>query len=118
MNKTKTNAPVVGGSSLITVFAVLCLAVFTLLNLSTVFSARDLAETSVQAVKGYYEADSEAELIFAKLRSGTVPEEVTVNGNFYSYVCPISETQSIEVEVSCIAGEWNVIKWLSVSSIQ
>ncbi len=118
MKKINTNTPIVGGSSLITIFSILCIIVFTLLTLSTVVTSKDLAEASHNAVKAYYNADSEAEKIFAQLKSGIVPENVTVNGNYYSYVCDISETQFITVELSFIDGKWNVIKWHSTSSIQ
>ncbi|MBE6895674.1 MAG: hypothetical protein E7477_01115 [Ruminococcaceae bacterium] len=118
MKRTDMRTPFVGGSSLITIFAILCMIVFTLLTLSTVTSSRDLALSSYNAVTAYYNADSEAEKIFAQLRSGIIPEGVIANGNYYSYKCPISETQFISVELSLIDDEWNIISWNSTSLIQ
>ncbi len=116
MNNKRQSTPIIGGTSLITVFAVLCLVVFTLLTLSTVTASRRLAAASHDAVSAYYSADCEAEAIFAKLRGGAVvPEEVTVNGNYYSYQCPISDTQYLSVELSYIDGSWNVIRWCTIA---
>ena len=68
MRDRKNAAPaIVGGSSLIMVFAVLCLTVFTLLTLSTVQADRRLSEVTAEAVSAYYAADTEAERIFAQL---------------------------------------------------
>ena len=91
--------PAVGGSSLLVIFAVLCLTVFALLGLATVQANSRLSDASAQTVSGYYAADCQAETILAQLRSGTVPEGVSVRGDVYSYTCPISDTQTLQVEV-------------------
>ena len=57
----------VGISSLLVIFAVLCLAVFALLSVSTVQAQNRLAESSREAVLGYYRADCEAETVLAAL---------------------------------------------------
>ena len=46
----KFQAPMVGGSSLLVIFAVLCLTVFALLGFSTVQADRRLADASIAAV--------------------------------------------------------------------
>lgn len=114
----RKNAPlaIVGGSSLIMVFAVLCLTVFTLLTISTVQADRRLSEITAEAVSAYYATDAEAERIFAELRSGSLPDGVQIRENFYSYRCPISETQTLYVELSCYNGVWTVLRWQSVAS--
>ena len=118
MKNREFRAPIVGGTSLITIFAVLCLIVFTLLTLSTVLASENLAERSHDAVVAYYAADSQAEAIFAQLRAGEVPQCVSVEGDLYSYACPISDTQSIQVVLSFADGQWNVVSWRSVSALQ
>ena len=66
MNKKKSfSPPVIGGSSLLVIFSVLCLTVFALLSLSTVLADQRLEDASVKAVAAYYEADCAAEEIFA-----------------------------------------------------
>ena len=76
-DKKRFSPPVVGGSSLLVIFAVLCLTVFALLSLSTVRADVRLSEASAQAVSGYYQADCQAEAILARLRSG---DQVIVTG--------------------------------------
>ena len=108
--------PVIGGSSLLVIFAVLCLTVFALLGFSTVQADKRLADVSIQAVSDYYAADCAAEEIFAKLRAGQLPEGVTLTGDVYAYSCPISPTQALQVEVR--SGDWEVLRWQAVSTIQ
>ncbi len=107
--------PMVGGSSLLVIFAVLCLTVFALLGFSTVQADKRLADISVQAVADFYEADSQAEEIFARLRQGEVPQGVNKNGNIYSYNCPLSQTQTLMVEIE--EGTWQVLRWQTVSTV-
>lgn len=110
--------PAVGGSSLLIIFAVLCLTVFALLSLSTVQADRRMAEASYQAVQGYYVADTEAELILANLRSGNLPDNVTKKDNLYSYTCQVSETQALEVEVQITEDSYRVLRWQLVSTTE
>lgn len=110
--------PAVGGSSLLVIFAVLCLTIFALLSLSTVQADRRMAEASYQAVQGYYEADTEAELILANLRSGNLPDNVTKKDNLYSYTCQVSKTQALEVEVQITEDSYRVLRWQLVSTTE
>jgi len=103
--------PAVGGASLLVVFAVLCLTVFALLSLTTVQADRRLADASVQSVTDYYAADYEAQVILAHLRAGEVPEGVEQNGDVYTYTCPISSTQDLEVEVQIQGADYKVLRW-------
>ena len=72
---TRMSTPIVGGSSLLVIFAVLCLTVFALLGLSTVQAGGRLTQTTANAVAAYYEADCAAEKIFARIRMGELPDE-------------------------------------------
>ena len=124
--------PMVGGSSLLVIFAVLCLIVFTLLTLSTVQANRRLSEASIQAVTDYYEADRQAEMIFAQLRSGQLPPQVEKQrlskdfplpgtsihtGDLYTYSCSISDSQILVVELHRDHGDWTVLRWQAVSTV-
>jgi len=112
MNKRERfSPPAVGGSSLLVIFAVLCMTVFALLTLSSVLAERRLAEASAQAVTAYYEADRAAEAIFAALRQGQLPEQVTRENEIYTYTCAISDTQVLEVALRCSDGQWTVLRW-------
>ena len=117
MDKRRSfQAPVVGGSSLLVIFAVLCLTVFAMLSLSTVQADKRLSDASAAAVSEYYEADCQAEEILAQLRTGQVPEGVRVKADTYSYTCSISETQELQVEVRIRENGWEVLRWQAVST--
>lgn len=117
-NATKRfQPPMVGGSSLLVIFAVLCLTVFTLLALGTVQADNRLSDASVRAVTDYYAADLQAEAIFAALREGTLPDGVSTDGTSYTYSCPISETQELTVSLQKEGEAWSVLRWQAVSTV-
>lgn len=116
--KRQFSMPVVGGTSLLIVFAVLCLMVFALLTLSTVQADGRLSDASLKAATDYYAADTEAETIYAQLRQGTVPTGVKVEGNLYTYQCEISETQTLSVRLQKSEAGWRVLQWKAVSTIE
>ena len=120
--KTRFTPPVAGGSSLLVIFAVLCLTVFALLGLSTVQAGSRLSQVSAQNVAAYYEADCQAEEVFARLRAGELPEEVLpcpcAGTEGYVYTCPISDTQQLSVELHVRNGEWTVLRWQAESIAQ
>lgn len=116
MNKHhEQQLPVIGGSSLLVIFAVLCLTVFALLGFSTVQADKRLADISIQAVSDYYAADCAAEEILARLRSGELPEGVSKTDDVYAYSCVISPTQTLQVEVR--GSDWAVLRWQAVSTV-
>lgn len=114
-----SSPPAIGGISLLVIFAVLSLTVFALLSLSTVLADRRLADASAQAVEDYYAADVRAQEILARIRNGEEPEEVSIQFDpfdsavRYSYACPISETQELQVEVVIdeTSGEYTIERW-------
>lgn len=119
MSEKRTFSPpvVVGAVSLLTIFAVLCLTVFALLSLSTVQADERLSDKSFAAVAGYYAADCAAEEILAQLRAGEIPEGVTAyEGGIYRYGCPISDTQTLVVEVAVEDTDYTIIRWQARST--
>ena len=114
--RRRFSPPVVGGSSLLVMFAVLCLTVFALLALSTVQADRRLSDASARSVEAYYEADCRAEEILARIRAGEILEGVTEAEGVYTYVCEISDTQELRVSVQVKDGSWVVIQWSAVST--
>lgn len=116
MNKdTRQTFPMIGGSSLLVIFAVLCLTVFALLGFSTVQADKRLADISAQAVADYYRADCQAEEILALLRTGQIPEGIQKTDHIYFYRCTISPTQALWVEVR--EDTWEILRWQVVSTI-
>ena len=130
--KKKTAPPAVGGSSLLTVFAVLALTVFALLSLSTVRADTRLADSAAKAVTDYYAADAKAQEILARLRAGgPVPEGVEITGSddrgtYMYYTVSISDTQELQVEVYLLWGEgwgrdasgYTILRWQAASSVE
>ncbi len=106
------SAPLVGASSLLVIFAVLCLTVFALLGISTVRADGRLADSGRAAIVGYYEADFEAQRILSQLRQGAVPAGVTVvEEHLYTYSCPVSDTQRLLVEVRVTGSEYDILRY-------
>ncbi|WP_425756487.1 hypothetical protein ACPW7J_03095 [Ihubacter sp. rT4E-8] len=103
--------PAVGGATLLVIFAVLCLTVFSLLSLTTVRADSRLSEASAQAVSDYYAADCEAQTILARLRSGEMPDCVKVKGNRYTYTCSISENQELSVVLRLDGDHFSILRW-------
>lgn len=116
--KERISPPAIGGSSLLVIFAVLCLTVFALLSLSTVQAEKRLSDAAAHGVTAYYKADLEAEKIFAKLRAGeTVPGVREENGNVM-YTCQISENQTLQVELKKTEDRWQIIRWQTVAQME
>ena len=113
---THQKFPMIGGCSLLVIFAVLCLTVFALLGFSTVQANKRLADISAQAVSDYYRADSQAEEILARLRTEEIPDGVTEKNHIYSFRCIISPTQVLLVEVQ--EENWKILRWQTISTIQ
>lgn len=116
--ETRFSPPAVGGSSLLVIFAVLALSVFALLSLSTAQAEKRMADASVEAVTAYYEADLQAEEIFARLRDGEEPPQVQLSGGVYRYTCPISESQRLEVALNCTDGIWEILRWQAAAQAE
>ena len=105
-------APIVGGSSLLVIFAVLCLTVFAMLSLTQAQADRRLAQSSWSAVTGYYQADCQAQEILSRLRAGERPQGVTEEGEgIFSYACPISDTQTLQVRVRLAGEGYEILGW-------
>ena len=109
--KEAFSSPAVGGSSLLVIFAVLCLTGFALLSLSTVQAEKRLSDKAAQSVSDYYRADLEAEKIYARLRSGETVPGVMETKEGYRYSCPVSENQTLWVELQKKDETWAILRW-------
>lgn len=105
-----------GISSLLVIFSVLCICVFVMLSASAAKNQQDLTESAQQSVTDYYAADSRAQEILARLRSGERPEGVTEENGIYSYSCPISENRILAVSVRVWVMEYEILRWQAVST--
>lgn len=118
MRNKPARAPLlIGGSSLLTIFAVLCLTVFAVLSVATVQADRRLSQRTADAAAQYYAADCRAEELLARLRSGELLEGVrSCGGGRYAYDCPISDTQTLAVEVALDGPDYTILRWQAVST--
>ena len=105
MKKRKLSFTSVGGSSILTIFAVLCFLVFALLSKSNY----NLSEKSVKAVSNYYAADTKAEEIYSQIRAGNMPDGVKQKGNTYTYTCAIDDKQKLLVEIKKQKEKFHVV---------
>ena len=118
-HRVKPQVSIVGSSSLLVIFAVLCLTVFALLGLSTVLADSRLLTNSSKMVMAYYSADTQAEEILAQLRQGIIPDNVQEqNDHSYQYICPISEQQALYVHVVVYDSTWDVLQWRVITAEQ
>lgn len=97
--------PVIGGSSLLAIFAIVTLCVFTLLSLSTVLAEKRLSEAAADSVIRYYDAELKAEETLAKLRAG----EITPENNRYTCTFPVSDHRYLLAEFENRDGQWQLI---------
>ena len=103
--------PVVGGSSLLVIFAVLCLVVFALLSINAAKAEQRQADASSKAIREYYNADIQAQEVYAQLRSGRTVEAVREEDGIYAYEIPISEGQVLAVRLEKDGETWNILRW-------
>ena len=113
--KRSVSLPAIGGSSLLVIFAVLCLTVFALLSLSTVLSEQRISRTAAQSVSDWYRADLEAQEIFANLRNGEIPASVQKTDNQYGYTVAISDNRFLNVTLKQTDSGWEILSWQTVS---
>lgn len=116
----------VGSASIVMIFAVLCLTVFSTLSLVTAHHEQNLAQKSAQAVQQYYQADWRCETryqeILQQLQEGVRPEELCdavvtpwQAGYRIRYAEPIDDQQQLEVCLyydpgkKIIIEQWNAV---------
>ena len=122
----------VGSASILMIFAVLCLTVFSTLSFVTAHQEQELARKSAQAIAQYYDADwrceERYERIAEALQAGTAPEQlaelldvqVTRQGAQYviEYLEVIGENQQLQVRLALAAdGSLHTEQWM-VTAVQ
>lgn len=114
VKKRKMTFTTVGASSILTIFALLCLIVFALLSLSTAKADSTLSKKSVDAVTAYYKADLQAEEILAELRQNNCYCNSNAKNVVRTYSCPIDDKQELQVEVEMGKDTYHIKKWKKV----
>lgn len=107
--------PTIGGTSLLVIFGVLCLVVFSLLSLNTVLAEQRISEAYARQTEQWYAADLQAQEIFARLRTGETVPGVEKEETMYRYVVPVSEHQTLQVTLRETEGRWEICSWRAIA---
>lgn len=106
-----------GAVSLVMIFCVLCLAVFSVLTLATADRESRLSEMTAKNAAEYYEADYRATAIAAALRSGApLPADVDVvwDGDTASFRLPVGDSLGLDVAISVRGESYEILRWQTV----
>jgi len=113
----------VGSASIILVFAVLCLTIFSLITFVVAGNEKNLVSAKVQLVTGYYEADALAEFILADiLSSDSIPDSIrgvdintgwddTLEAQTTYFLCPISDIKALYVNLVIREDSYDILSW-------
>ena len=115
----KRGGSVSGAVSLVMIFCVLCLVIFSVLTLATADRESRLSEMTARNAAEYYQADYNATVIAAALGSGSslpagIDVEVTWEGDRASFNLPVGDTQRLDVELSVNGGTYEILRWQTV----
>ena len=111
----KRSGGVSGAVSLVMIFCVLCLVIFSMLTLATAEREYRLSEMTARNAEEYYRADYEATVIVAALRKGASPDaEIAWDGDTASFLLPMGESLGLEVAVSARGGRYEILRWHTV----
>ena len=112
-----------GSASIVLVFAVLCLSIFTMISYISARAEESLINTEVDLVKNFYEADTLAVQILDNiLSSGATPEEIFgVEITSYwdmdlwaervSFIIPVSAINDLYVAVAISENLYEILTW-------
>ncbi|MCL2151523.1 MAG: hypothetical protein FWH57_00960 [Oscillospiraceae bacterium] len=113
----------VGSASLVLVFAVLCLTVFSLITFVVAGNDKALTDAEAKLVAGYYEADAFAENIVAEIVGDddipdsvggidiTYEQDFSTGEKIASFVCPISSRKELYVSVALSGESYDILSW-------
>lgn len=115
----KKSGGVSGAVSIVTIFCVLCLAVFSVLTLATADRERKLTEMAAKNAQDYYRADYDATRIAAALQRGApLPDDLDIDiawdGDTASFLLPMGDSLGLDVAVSVQEGGCRVLRWRTV----
>jgi len=113
----------VGSASIVLMFAILCLTIFSLITFVVAVNEKNLIDVKVDLVTGYYEADALAEYILDDiLTAETIPDSIR-GVNIYSgwdnerevettyFFCHISEIKALYVNIAVKDGSFDILSW-------
>ena len=112
----------IGSASIVLIFAVLCMTIFSLISLQTALADKALTERQEGFFKEYYAADTQAEIFLSRLLSlNEIPETLdgievacTENPDFTQtirFAYPINDLRELSVEVVASFNGIEVLEW-------
>ena len=115
----------VGSASIILVFAVLCLTVFSLITFVVAGNDKVLVESESRFVLGYYDADGLAERVLDELLKtdmGITPDSIlgididsdydmALGATVYYYSCPVSDEKELYVRLARSYNSYDILSW-------
>ena len=115
----------VGSSSIMLVFAVLCLTVFSMISLMVARNNKALADAEAKLVAGYYAADAKAEEIIAHVLEfgGETPYDIVGLHDFWTvwdmesemetiaFLCDLSAEKELYVRLTVEEGSALILGW-------
>jgi len=113
----------VGSASIVLVFAVLCLTIFSLITYVVAGNDKALVDAKVGLVTGYYEADAMAEqILWDLIGAETIPNNVQgvdINTRFDEdlgvetiyFFCHISDIKALYVNVVIRNDSFDILSW-------
>lgn len=115
----KKSGGVSGAVSLVMIFCVMCLAVFSVLTLATADREAKLSEMTARNAEEYYRADYNAAVITAALRNGSplpadLDVDITWDGDTASFLLPMGDSLGLDAAVSIHGGEYEILRWQTV----
>ena len=113
----KRSGSVSGAVSLVMIFCILCLVIFSVLTLATADRESRLSERTAQNTAEYYRADYNATVIAAALRNGNpIPAdvEITWEGDTASFLLPIGDSLALDVALTVHDGTYEILRWQTV----
>ena len=113
----------IGSASVVLVFAVLCLTVFTVISHTAAGNDKALTEVEARLVKAYYEADTLAECILAELLAAdTIPGSVRgvkitarrdgeLMADTAEFSCFVSGGKELYVKAAFYGDSYDLLSW-------
>jgi len=115
----------VGSASIVLIFAVLCLTVFSLIAFVVASNSKSITDSEAKLVIGYYEADALAERIVAEILESpySIPEKILgidvetswdwqTETETVRFLCPVTDSgKSLYVNLAMRYGTCEILSW-------
>ena len=112
-----------GSASIILIFAVLCLTVFTLIAFVVSGNEKALVDSEVRLVTNYYNADARAESILGEILKSDIKPDVVDDieidywfdfdsgSDMASYSCPLADDNELYVSLALTDDSYRILSW-------